>query len=194
MTAAALPLSTGRVSTAKMLVPLSCAAACFSASALANTSTTMCEASELMVSTDARRFSTSRASIARSWVVRRLPPICSSAVATESTGRTEVWPLSASPISRRKSSRVEMAMISAAARADGVLLASLPPSRDRFDAGLGTGLHSLIFYLAQRVRVIHSVRKRTYLWIHRGEDREATHHLLAAVHNNDACLSSPPDE
>src|SRR6185295_5730348 len=62
-----------------------------------------------------------------------------SAVSTESTGRTDVWPLSASPISRRKSSRVEMAMISAAARADGALPASLPPSRDRFDAGLGTG-------------------------------------------------------
>ena len=45
----------------------------------------------------------------------REPAICSSATATESTGRTEAEPVSASPISRRKSSRVLMAMISAAA-------------------------------------------------------------------------------
>ncbi len=90
MTAAALRLSMGSVRTAKMLVPLSCEAVCFSASAGANTSTTMCEAWELIVSTAARRLSTSRASIARSCVVRRLLPICSSAVSTESTGRTDV--------------------------------------------------------------------------------------------------------
>jgi hypothetical protein len=108
-----LRLSIGSGSTANTFAPFSAAFTCLSFSAVTNTTIEAWAAWACAWSTSARTSRMSRVSTTNSWP-RLVPQMYSTAAAAESTGRTEAWPPSASPNSRRKSSRVVMAVTSTA--------------------------------------------------------------------------------